>query len=144
MSKRKNLENNPEDSTPIGLDELQLAALESLSISLHPSLKCLLPVLEWLRGTGGDVVPLHKIVPPVKNIHNASCADEVDILQTRQATDYKTITAAAKAVKVDFKEDDISYMFNLESEDSQVAGELSKHFGEGLCIAFGMLQAKLY
>ena len=50
--------------------------------------------------------------------------------QTRQATDFKYTTAAAKALDVDYREDDISYILNLKAEHSQEPGQLSEHFGK--------------
>lgn len=52
------------------------------------------------------------------------------LLQTRQATDFKSTTAAAQALGVEYKEHDISYVFNLKTEHLQDSTQLSEHFGK--------------
>lgn len=49
--------------------------------------------------------------------------------QTRQATDFKHTTAAAKALGVDYKDDDLSYVFNLKIEHLRDSVQLSENFG---------------
>ncbi|KAK3168180.1 hypothetical protein OEA41_004626 [Lepraria neglecta] len=99
------------------LDEEQIAALQLVPDLLHPSLKCLVPVLDsirfldLIRKAYTDVIPPHRRALP-----------------TRQATDFKRTTAAAKALDIDFKEDDISYVFKLKTEHLQNPRRMSKHF----------------
>ena len=50
------------------LDEEQIAALELMSDSLHPSLKCLVPVLDSIRKVYSDVIPPHRRALPVNLI----------------------------------------------------------------------------
>lgn len=52
------------------------------------------------------------------------------ISQSRQVTDFKRTTAAAKALGVDFKEDDMSYVFNPESKHLQAPTQISEDFGK--------------
>lgn len=58
------------------------------------------------------------------------------ITQTLQATDFKRTTAVAQALNIDYKEDDISYIFNLKTEHVQNSGQLSKDSGKCACTLF--------
>ncbi len=137
MSKRKSSDSqwgNPS----LDLDEEQIAALQFLPTALHPNLKCLVPVLDSIRKAYTDVIPPHRRALPV---NTTILHDQKRILtfsQTRQATDFKGTTAAAQALAIDYKEDDISYYFNLKTEYLQDSGQLSEHHGKfaRLCLGY--------
>jgi hypothetical protein len=95
-------------SLHLDLDEEQIAALQFLPDALHPNLKCLVPVLDSIRKTYTDVIPPHRRALPV---NTTILHDQKRILtfsQSRQATDFKHTIAAAQALAIDYKEDDIS------------------------------------
>ena len=73
-----------------------------------------MPVLDSIRRAYSDVIPPQRRVLPVSDMISN---DEKTILmfeQTRQATDFKHTTAVAKALDVDYREDDISYVFQSQ------------------------------
>ena len=115
------------------LDEEQIAALQLAQDILHPSLKCLAPILDSIRKAYTDVIPPHRRALPVKTIILHDQKPILTFSQTRQATNFKRTTAAAKALTIDYKEDDISYIFNLKTEYLQDPGQLSEHFGKCVC-----------
>ena len=130
MSKRKSSGGRTSNLLSLDLDEEQIAALEHIGEIDPPVLKCLVPVLDSICRAYSDVIPPHRRVLPVSDI---ILSDEKTVLmfeQTRQAIDFKHTTAAAKALDVDYREDDISYVFNLKAEHSQEPGQLSEHFGK--------------
>ncbi|KAL2058435.1 hypothetical protein ABVK25_001163 [Lepraria finkii] len=111
MPKRKASGDRSGNSISLELDEEQIAALQLVPDLLHPSLNCLVPVLDSICQVYSDVIPPHKRALP-----------------TRQAIDFKRTTAAAKAFDIDFKEDDMSYVFNLKTEHLQDPRQISEHF----------------
>ena len=129
MSKRRS-SGERTDPLSLELDEEQIAALELIQDSLHPNLKCLMPVLDSIRKAYSDVIPPHRRALPVYAIILHDQKIELMFWQTRQATDFKRTTAAAEALDIDYKEDDISYVFNLKTEYLQDSGQLSEHFGK--------------
>jgi len=68
MSKRKSSGNRTGNPLSLELDEEQIAALELIPESLHPNLKCLVPVLDSIRKAYSDVIPPHRRVLPVNTI----------------------------------------------------------------------------
>ena len=68
MSKRKSSGDRTGNPLSLELDEEQIAALELIPDSLHPSLKCLVPVLDSIRKAHSDVVPPHRRALLVKTI----------------------------------------------------------------------------
>lgn len=137
MSKRKSSNSQWGNPCP-NLDEEQVAALQFLPDALHPNLKCLVPVLDWIRKAHTDVIPPHRRDLPV---NTTMLHDQKRILtfsQTRQATDFKGTIDAAQALAIDYKEDDISYIFNLKTEHLQDSGQLSEHYGKfaRLCLGY--------
>ena len=65
MSKRKSSNDASRDLPFIELDQEQVAALERVPDSLHPNLKCLVPVLDAIRKAYTDEVAPHRRVLPV-------------------------------------------------------------------------------
>jgi hypothetical protein len=142
MSKRKYSDGRSGNPMSLDLDldlnEEQIAALHFLPDALHPNLKCLVPVLDSIRKAYTDVIPPRRRALPV---NTTILHDQKRILtfsQTRQATDFKGTTAAAQALAIDCKEDDISYYFNLKTEYLQYSEQLSEHFGKCACTVFRM------
>lgn len=70
MSKRKSSGDRAGYPSSLELDEEQIAALELMSDSLDPSMKCLGPVLDAMRKACSDVIPPHKRVLPVNTIRS--------------------------------------------------------------------------
>ena len=68
MSKRKASGDLSGDPISLELDEEQIAALQLIPDSLHPSLKCLVPVLDSIRKAYSDVTPPHSRALPVTTI----------------------------------------------------------------------------
>ena len=68
MSKRKFSGNRTGNPLSLELDEEQMAALELIPDSLHPNLRCLVPVLDSIRKAYSDVIPPHRRVLPVNTI----------------------------------------------------------------------------
>ena len=144
MSKRKSLSDYSEAPKALTLDEEQLAALQSLSETLHPGLKCLLPVFETICQAHDDVVPPHRRALPVNITYVALIDVYTKIKQSRQATDFKRTTAAAIALNVDFRDEDMSYLMNLKTEQLQNSGQLSEHYGKCKCITFRISQKLMF
>ncbi|MCJ1396251.1 Molybdopterin synthase catalytic subunit [Xylographa bjoerkii] len=111
MPKTKSTDDRSKNPLSVELDDEQIAALQFIPDNLHPGLKCLAPVLETIRKAYEGVLPPHKRAVP-----------------TRQATEFKRTTAAARLLGVDYKEDNSSYVFNLKTEHLQEPGKLSEHF----------------
>ena len=68
MTKRKSSGDRTRSPLSLELDEEQIAALELIPESLHPSLKCLVPVLDTIRKAYSDVIPSHRRALPVNTI----------------------------------------------------------------------------
>lgn len=71
MSKRKSSGDQTGTSLSLKLDDKQVAAFELVRDSLHPTLKCLVPVLDSIREAYGDVIPPHKKALLVNHYHTA-------------------------------------------------------------------------
>ena len=65
MSKRKLSGDRRGAPLSLELDEEQIAVLELIPDMLHPSLKCLVPVLDSIRRAYSDVIPPHTRALPV-------------------------------------------------------------------------------
>ena len=130
MSKSKTSGGRTSNPLSLDLDEEQIAALVHIGEIDPPVLKCLVPVLDSIRRAYSDVIPPHRRALPVSDITFNYERTILMFEQTRQATDFKYTTAAAKALDVDYREDDISYILNLKAEHSQEPGQLSEHFGK--------------
>ena len=74
MPKRKASGDQSENPVSLELDEEQIAALQLVPDLLHPSLKCLVPVLDSIRFLDSirkaytDVIPPHRRALPVNTI----------------------------------------------------------------------------
>lgn len=68
MSKRKSSSDPTGNPLSLVLDEEQIAALELIPDGLHPSLKCLVPVLDSIRKACNDMTPTHRKALLVINI----------------------------------------------------------------------------
>ena len=65
MSKRKSSGDRRGEPLSLELDEEQIAVLELIPEMLHPSLKCLVPVLDSIRKAYCDVVSRHTRALPI-------------------------------------------------------------------------------
>ena len=68
MSKRKASGDRSGNHVFLELDEEQIAALQLVPDLLHPSLKCLVPVLDSIRKAYSGVIPPHRRALPVNTI----------------------------------------------------------------------------
>ena len=68
MPKRKASGDRSGNPISLELDEEQIEALQLIPDSLHPSLKCLVPVLNSIREAYSDVIPPHRRALPVNTI----------------------------------------------------------------------------
>lgn len=137
MSKCKSSGDRRGELISLELDEEQIAVLELIPDLLHPSLKCLVPVLDSIRKAYSDAIPAQTRALPVNISILYNYESILTMQQTRQATDFKHTTAAAISLGIDYKEDDISYIFNLEAEHLQESGQLSANIGK---CAYGILR----
>lgn len=80
MSKRKSSGNQSGNPTSLELDEEQIAALQEIPENLHPSLKCLVPVLEWIRKAHADAIPPHRRALPGSITHNTWSEDYTNLV----------------------------------------------------------------
>ena len=80
MSKRKSSGDRSESPLSLELDEEQIAALQLVPDSLHPSLKCLVPVLNAIRKAYSDVIPAYKRALPVNTVILHDLKKYTDIL----------------------------------------------------------------
>ena len=68
MPKRKASGDRSGNPVSLELDEEQIAVFQLLPDLLHPSLKCLVPVLDSIRKAYSDVIPPHRRALPVSTI----------------------------------------------------------------------------
>ena len=68
MPKCKALGDRSGNLIPLELDEEQIAALQLKPDILHPSLKCLVPVLDSICKAYNDIIPPHRRALPVNAI----------------------------------------------------------------------------
>ena len=114
MSKQKSTDDGTQNHlSMIELDEEQIAALELMKDNTHPHLQCLVPILDSIRKAYSDKLPPHRRALPVTTIVFHDWRMFLMFWQTRPATDFKRTTAVAQALDIDYKEDDMSYVFKL-------------------------------